>query len=180
MKADGGLKMKHDNDYGIGLRNVWDVVCYDSEGQEKWREVNRNLVVTAGLNDVLTQYFKGSSYTAAWYVGLKGAGSVAAGDTMSSHSGWSELPHTTAYSQVVRQTLTLGTPSSGSVDNTSNKATYSINATNTVAGAFLANNNASSSATAGTLYGAVDFASARSVVSGDTLEVTVTLTAASA
>ena len=80
--------MKHDNDYGIGLRNVWDVVCYDSEGQEKWREVNRNLVVTAGLNDVLTQYFKGSSYTAAWYVGLKGAGSVAAGDTMSSHSGW--------------------------------------------------------------------------------------------
>ena len=105
---------------------------------------------------------------------------MAAGDTMSSHSGWSELPHTTAYSQVVRQTLTLGTPSSGSVDSTSNKATYSINATNTVAGAFLANNNASSSATAGTLYGAVDFASARSVVSGDTLEVTVTLTAASA
>ena len=41
-------------------------------------------------------------------------------------------------------------------------------------------NNATSSATAGTLYGVVDFASARDVISGDTLEVTVTLTAASA
>ena len=55
-----------------------------------------------------------------------------------------------------------------------------MNATSTVAGAFVVSNNATSSATAGTLYGVVDFGSTRSVISGDTLEVTVTLTAASA
>ena len=64
--------------------------------------------------------------------------------------------------------------------NTASKATFSINATSTVAGAFVVSNNAASDATAGTLYGVVDFASARDVVSGDTLEVTVPLTAASA
>ena len=55
-----------------------------------------------------------------------------------------------------------------------------MNATSTVAGAFVVSNNATSSATAGTLYGVVDFGSTRGVINGDTLEVTVTLTAASA
>jgi len=111
-----------------------------------------------------------------WYVGLKGAGSAAAGDTMASHSGWAEV---VAYSQAVRQTLTLGTAAAGSIDNTASKATYSINGTATVAGAFINSNNAKSG-TAGTLYGVVDCGSSRAVISGDTLEVTVTLTAASA
>ena len=102
---------------------------------------------------------------------------------MASHSSWAELVHTTKYSQTVRQTLTLGSitgTTTSTCSNTASKATFSINATSTVAGAFVVSNNASSSATAGTLYGVVDFASARDVISGDTLEVTVTLTAASA
>ena len=180
MKADGGLSMKHKSDMNLGLKNVWEFVCYDSDGEEKWREKKKNLVVTVGLNHVLSSCFDGATQITAWYVGLKGAGTVAAADTMASHAGWSEVVHTTAYSQTVRQTLTLGTASSGSIDNTASLATFSINATNTVAGAFIVSNNATSSAPAGTLYGAVDFSSARSVISGDTLTVTVTLTAASA
>jgi hypothetical protein len=95
---------------------------------------------------------------------------------MSSHAGWTE---NTDYSQSVRQTLTLGTASAGSIDNTASKATYSINATATIAGAFITSDS-TKSGTTGTLYGVVDFASSRAVISGDTLEVTVTLTAASA
>jgi len=53
---------------------------------------------------------------------------------------------------------------------------FSINGTATIAGAFL---GSASSGTSGTLYGVVDFGSARSVLSGDTLQVTVTVTAAS-
>ena len=168
--------MQHKTDMNLGLKNIWEVVCRDSEGNEKWREVNKNLVTTVGLNHVLSSTLDGATQITAWYVGIKAAGSAAAGDTMASHSGWAEV---VAYSQAVRQTLTLGTAAAGSIDNTASKATYSINGTATVAGAFINSNNAKSG-TAGTLYGVVDFGSSRAVISGDTLEVTVTLTAASA
>lgn len=168
--------MKEDKTLELKLENTWTVICKDAKGREKWREVNDNLVTNAGLNDILDKYLKGSSYTAAWYVGLKGAGTAIAADTMSSHSSWSEI---TDYSQSVRPTLTLGTVSSQSVDNSASVETYSINGTATVAGAFL-NTDSTKSGTTGTLYGVVDFSSSRSVLSGDTLEVTVTLTAASA
>ena len=168
--------MKHDTDYNIGLKNTWDVVCYDSDGQEKWREINKNLVTTEGLNHVLSIVLDGGTQITTWYVGLAGAGTKAAADTMSSHSGWAVVDD---YSEAVRQTLTLGTASAGSIDNSASKATFSINGTATVAGAFITSNN-TKSGTTGTLYGVVDFSASRSVVSGDTLTVTVTLTAASA
>jgi len=168
--------MKHDNDYTIGLKNIWEVVCYGSDGKEKWRELNNNLVVTVGLNAVLTEFFKGSSYTATWCIGLKGTGTPQAADTMASHSTWSEDAN---YTESARPTIVLGTPSSGSVDNTASKANFSINGTTTLYGAFLVNSS-TKSGTSGVLYGVVDFGSSRAVISGDTLIVTVTLTAASA
>ena len=168
--------MKEDQKMNLGLANFWEVVCYDSNGAEKWREERKNLVTTVGLNHVLGSTFDAVTQVTAWYVGLKGAGSVAAGDTMASHSGWTEIAD---YSQSVRQTLTLGTAAAGSIDNVGNLATYSINGTATVAGAFVVSSD-TKSGTAGTLYGVVDFSSSRAVISGDTLTVTVTLTAASA
>ena len=159
---------------GLKLGSIWEVVCYDADGKEKWREVNENLVVDVGLDDVLTNYFKGSGYTAAHYVGLKGAGTPAAGDTMGSHSTWSEI---TSFSETNRPTLTLGSVSSKSVDNSASKALFTQTATTSIVGAFLTTNN-TKGGTAGILYGAVDFSSPQSVVSGDVLLVTVTLTAA--
>ena len=175
--------MKEHKMMNLGLENFWEVVCYDSSGAEKWREKNKNLVTTAGANHILDGTFKSGTQITAWYVGLKNAGTAVIADTMASHGTWTEIVHTTKYSETVRQTLTLGSISgttTSTCDNSSNKATFSMNATSTVAGAFVVSNNATSSATAVTLYGVVDFGSTRSVISGDTLEVTVTLTAASA
>ena len=168
--------MKHDSDMNLGLKNIWNIKCFDSEGNLKWDLTKKNLVVTEGLNHVLSSTFDGATQITAWYVGLKNSGTVAAGDTMASHAGWTE---NVTYSQAVRQTLTLGTAAAGSIDNSASKASYSINGTATIAGAFIVSNS-TKSGTSGTIYGAVDFGSARSVISGDTLEVTVTLTAASA
>lgn len=168
--------MKEKNEFNLGLRNIWEVVCYDSTGAEKWREKNKNLVTTEGLNHVLSITLDAGTQITAWYVGLAGAGTKAAADTMSSHGGWAVIAD---YSESVRQTLTLGTASAGSIDNTASKAVFSINGTATVAGAFITSSN-TKSGTTGTLYGVVDFSSSRSVISGDTLTVTVTLTAASA
>lgn len=151
------------------------VECFDKDGNLKWSDEFDNLVVTEGLNDSLDKHFKASSYTAAWYVGLASASpNFAAGDTMASHSGWTEV---TDYSNATRPSLTLGSVSGGSVDNSANKAQFNINATVTVGGAFVTSNN-TKGGTSGILYGGGAFSGGnRSVQNGDTLNVTVTLTA---
>lgn len=154
----------------------YDVECYDKNGRLKWRDGFWNIVVTTGLNKLLDATFKNGLTTPAWYVGLKGTGSMVAGDTMASHAGWAEI---VPYSDANRPTYTPGTIASGAVDNSASKAVFNINATSTVYGCFMADNN-TKSGTTGTLYGGGDFSSSRAVVNGDTLNVTVTLTQTSA
>jgi hypothetical protein len=164
---------------GVVFKNTYVVECIAPDGTVKWREEVPNIVVNAGLNDVLDKYFKGSTYTAAFYVGLvdnAGFSAYAAGDTMSSHAGWTEF---TSYSGTDRPTLTLGSVASQSVNNSASKAAFSISSSGTVRGAFITT-GATKGGTSGTLFGAASFASTRSVDNGDTLNVTTTLTAASA
>lgn len=157
---------------------VFTVQCFDKDGNLKWTEENHNLVVNVGLKDMNDKYFTGSSYTAAWYIGLYGSGatnSPAAGDTMSSHIGWTEV---VAYSQATRPAATFAAATTADpsvITNSASPATFSINGTTTVGGAFLTSNN-TKSGTTGILFSASDFQSPgdRSVVSGDTLTVTYT------
>lgn len=160
------------------LENYYHVVCLGPEGKIKWEDHFSNLVVNAGLNDSLDKHLKGSSYTAAWYVGLiSGTPSVAAGDTMASHTGWAENQD---YTGSNRPTLVLGTVSGQSVDNSASKASYAINATATIGGAFVVN-LPTKGQTSGTLYGGGAFSGGnRAVQNGDTLNVTVTATASAA
>lgn len=150
------------------------VECLDADGNLRWRDEIYNLVTTAGKNHALNVLFRATS-PGTWYVGLKGAGSAAAGDTAASHAGWSEV---TAYAEATRVALTLAAPSGGSANNSASKAVFTMNAGATVAGAFLINNNTKGGAT-GELYSGGDFTGgSRTVQSGDTLSVTMTLTAA--
>lgn len=161
---------------GLKFYNIYHFQCFDKNGKLKWEEKVKNLVVNAGLDDVLDKYLKGSAYTASFYVGLKGTGTVAAADTMASHAGWSEI---TAYSEATREALTLGSVSGQSVDNSASVASFSINGTATVDGGFITDTSTKGGAT-GLLFGAVQFTGgSRSVASGDTLNVTATFTAAS-
>jgi hypothetical protein len=157
---------------------VYRIECVDKDGNLKWSAESHNLVVNVGLQDMNTQYFKGSSYTAAWYLGLYGAAASnnpAASDTMSSHGGWTEI---TPYSNATRPAATFGTATTADpsvISNSASPAQYTINATATVGGAFLVNNSTKGGST-GTLFSASDFQSPgdRSVASGDTLNVTYT------
>lgn len=174
MKSEGALAASHGLSLGtLGLTSIYRFECIGADGEVKWAEEVHNLVTNEGLNDVLSKYFKGSGYTAAFYVGLKATGTPAAGDTLASHAGWTEVSGYTGN----RQALSLGSVSGQSVDNSASKAAFAINATATVTGAFVAS---VASGTSGILYGAADFGTSRSVISGDTLNVTVTLTSASA
>lgn len=169
------MDQQHEVRHAVQLENHYKVECYGPDGKLKWEDEFDNLVVTAGLNDSLDKHLKGSAYTAAWYVGLTGATpSPAAGDTMASHVGWTD---DTTYSNGTRPTLTLGTVSGGSVDNSASKAVFNINGTATIGGAFVTSDS-TKGGTTGILYGAGAFTGGnRSVASGDTLNVTVTLTA---
>lgn len=161
---------------GMVRRTHYVVEAFDPQGNLKWADEFDNLVVTAGLNDSLTQHFKGVAYTASWWVGLTdGTPTFDAGDTMGAHAGWVEV---TAYAGN-RKALTLGAVAGGSVDNSAAKATFTINANGTtIGGAFI---NTAETGAAGTLYGGGAFAAGDKVLdSGDTLSVTVTLTAAAA
>lgn len=172
--TQGGLA-----EHAAGAKGYYIVECRDAQGNLKWEEAMPNTVVNVGLQDMNTKYFTGSSYTAAWYLGLitgPGSGNTyAAGDTMSSHAGWTE---NTSYSQSTRPACSFGTASTANpsvISNTSSAATFSINGTATIAGAFLTSNN-TKGGTTGTLFSAANFSSPgdRAVVSGDTLTVTYT------
>jgi hypothetical protein len=163
---------------GVGAGGVYTLQCLDKDGKLKWEVSTHNLVVNVGLQDMNTQYFKGSAYTAAWYIGLYGAGASntpAAGDTMASHAGWTEI---VPYSNATRPAATFGTATTADpsvIDNSASPASFTINATATVGGAFLVSNS-TKSGTTGILFSASDFTAPgdRSVVSGDTLNVTYT------
>jgi hypothetical protein len=100
-----------------------------------------------------------------------------AGDTMSSHTPWSE---STAYTNSTRPQWNGGTVSNGSVDNSASQASFNINTNNTLIGGLFLVNNSTVGGTSGTLYGMAPFTvSFRQLNNGDTLSVTASLTAAS-
>jgi len=161
---------------------VYTIQCFDAQGNLKWEAESKNLVVNVGLQDMNAKYFTGSAYTATWYIGLYGAGASntpAASDTMSSHAGWTE---NTGYSNATRPACTFGTPTTANpsvATNSASPASFTINATSTVGGAFLVSNS-TKGGTTGTLYSAADFSAPgdRSVASSDILNVTYTLSLA--
>ena len=171
-----GLTAKPDSDNRVRGGGVFHVQCLDKDGNLKWEAEKHNLVVNVGLKDMNDKYFTGSAYTAAWYIGLYGAGATnnpAAGDTAASHAGWTEV---TAYSQATRPQAVFAAATTADpsvITNSASVAVFSINGTTTVGGAFLISNN-TKGGTTGILFSAADFQAPgdRSVVSGDTLNVT--------
>lgn len=149
------------------FENLYRVVCKGSDGQVKWIEEMPNLVTTEGKNSLLDVGFHAATVISTWYIGLKGAGTPVAADTLASHSSWSEI---TAYSGN-RKAWTEGAASSGSMTNASS-VDFVSNGSSTVAGAFL---GSATSGTTGTLFGVADFSTSRSIISGDTLQVTLTV-----
>lgn len=166
------------NGFDDGARGggVFQFTCFDKDGNLKWEDSAKNIVVNTGLQDMNAKYFSGSAYTAAWYIGLvtgPGAGNTyAAADTLASHAGWTE---DTGYSGGDRATATFGTATTADpsvINNSGSVGVFSINATTTIAGAFLTNIEDNTDSV-GLLFSVSSFTGGdRAVVSGDTLNVT--------
>ena len=174
--VSAGLVARTGANSGARAGGVFHVECFDKDGNLKWKTSEHNLVVNEGLQDMNTQYFKGSTYTAALYLGLitgPGSGTTfAAADTLASHA-WTEY---TDYSGA-RKAVTFGTATTADpsvISNSAAPSSFTISGGGgVIAGAFLCT---VSSGTSGVLFSESDFQSPgdRTVVSGDTLNVTYT------
>jgi hypothetical protein len=166
----------------VGLEGVYVATCYSADGVEKWSDTIENLTTNVGrasLNDA----YLGNTAAGAVVMGLKGTGSAAYTDTQASHAGWLEVGATNAptYSGT-RKTpaFSASTSANPAVKATSAAVVFSMTGSGTVAGAFI-NVGGSSTIdnTTGVLFSAGDFtAGSKTVTSGDTINVTYTLSAA--
>lgn len=167
----------HDNlTVGLKAQCIYTIECFGPDGKLKWKDTAKNIVVNVGLDEILDKFWKGSGYTAAHFVGLTDdAPTTAAADTMPSHAGWTEV---TIYDEGTREALVLGSVSSQSVDNSASKASFAINATDVIGGAFIAISSTKGE-TASILMSVAAFTEGdKNVDNGDTLNVTATITAA--
>lgn len=136
-----------------------------------------NLVTTVGKNYLLDNGLAGSSFTAAFYLGLISSTSwsaVNAADTMSSHTGWLEAgnAHDPTYTGN-RKTAGWSSASAGSKAFSAGLV-FTAGSTGTVKGCFLTT-VATVDGTTGTLYSAGTFTGGdQPVVSTNTLTVSYT------
>jgi hypothetical protein len=163
------------------------VTCIGADGVEKWSDTFENLTTNVGRANLMNSYF-GNTGGGAIVMGLGGANgsgtfTPAYADTQSSHAGWYEVGGANAptYSGT-RKTpaFSAATSANPSVLSTSAAVVFSMTGSGTVYGAFI--NVGGSTAidnTTGTLFSIGAFtAGSKTVTSGDTINVTYTLSAA--
>ena len=157
--------------------------AYDKDGNLKWRDEAKNLTTNVGRQDMNAKYFDGSSYDAFWYIGLVNNSPTpvySVTDTMSDINTGGVWAETTDYSGSSRATATFGTADTANPSVIANTvasggtvASFSMTGTVTIDGAFLTNTQGNGTYT-GILFSVAAFESPgdRSVVNGDTLNVT--------
>lgn len=155
----------------LAMKGKFIVECRDKDGNFKWKDEFKNGVTDAALTDILEKYFRGSAYTAAWYLSLidaSGFTALAAADTMASHAGWAEFQ---SYSNATRPSWSPAAAANKVITNTTAVA-FTMTAGGTIKGFFCATVN-TKGGTTGTLWATALFASGDQVVSnGDVLNVT--------
>lgn len=163
----------------LGMASLWEwEIWRDGKLIDQWAE--RNICTDAGLDALLDIMFNADTQITSWYIApFENDYTPVAGATYAS-PGYTE---STAYTEANRPTWSGAAASSKSVTNSASKAVFSINATKTIYGAALVGggtdgNTKGNTAGGGTLFNVSRFSSgSKEVESGDTMKVTVTITA---
>jgi hypothetical protein len=140
---------------------------------------DHNLVVNEGLNHLLNVTLNNQTQTATWYVGLyKTAVAPAAGWTAATiHSNATKADE---FDETTLPEYVEAASTAQSITNSAAKATFTMNATVTINGAYLKSNNVKLvTDTTGILFAASQFTTGRDLVDNDELLITYTVNATS-
>jgi hypothetical protein len=146
--------------------------CYGKRGEEL--EYSDNLVVTEGLNYMVTASLKGTGAISLWYIApFSGAVTVLAAWTAANFT--TNSTEVTGYASATRPQWNGGSVAAGAVDSFATKAEIAATGTITIRGAGLISAS-TKSATTGTLLGASRFGSDKVLDNGEILDIGYGLT----
>jgi hypothetical protein len=146
------------------------------------REVTPNLVTNQGLNDMLSVWCAGGSQVQNRYIALFESNSTPTNAWTSANFSGTNCTEFTTYDEAARPLWGKGAVATQTINNSASKAVFTANATKTIYGAALLSASAKGggSDSTGILYSATRYATARSVVATDVLNVQYDLSATSA
>jgi len=161
---------------GFTVGGVFEVECYDKDGNLKWIDKAHNLWVQQGLEYLLTKIFKNSAPSDPLYVSLVKTTLPVTDSSMNDNgTTWYEA---TEYDEATRREFVDGAitgTTTKQLDNNASKAVFTISATVTLKGAFLTTDS-SKNGVIGTLLCAVAFTEGdRSVLDNDVVNVKYTV-----
>lgn len=156
---------------------------------ERWEKIGKffhrvemteseNIVVTEGLNEIQTEFWKGSAYTAGLFVGLiptTSFSAVALTDTAAQINGSNAWVEFSGYSETVRQTLSMGTAVGGALDSSASQAIFTVTSAFSLQGGFVATSSVKGGTT-GKLIGATSAPSIIAYAIGQQVRITVSST----
>ncbi|MBZ0158394.1 MAG: hypothetical protein K8I29_19525 [Alphaproteobacteria bacterium] len=167
----------------LSLAGIW-TLEHERDGRIIHTQSGKNIIPTAGLNHILDVVLGATAKNANWYVGIfKNNYTPIAGNTAADSLGaaglYGECQDADYDSPATnRPAFTPAGAAAGVITNSASKASFTIAASITVYGAFLASSQAKT-ATTGTLIAAKKFDTSRAVVDNDILYVQYEITAIS-
>lgn len=161
------------------VQGQYKVTIRDSKGNIKYEDIAANKVTSVGIQHTLDVVLRNQTQTAQWSVGLY-QNNLTPAITMTSSdigttAGVSVIEEFTSYTEAARQAYNPTAATLTNISNATQRAVFTCNGAATVYGMFLANNSTKAAST-GLLFSVGSFATAATVQSGDTIEVTYTLT----
>lgn len=159
----------------IPIGTWWEFEHYrDGKLIDRWEQ--KNVTTEEGLNKILDVVFHGGATIATWYIGLfEDDYAPNEGDTYAV-PGFTE---STTYDEVNRVEFEEAAASGGSISNSANKATFTINDTATIYGAFLCGGGSSASTKEDTAGGGILMASSKFALPKDVVDDDILMVACS-
>jgi hypothetical protein len=161
----------------------WNIKHYRADGSLLAETIDRNTVTDEGINDMLNVLFHSGTQKTAWKVLIYSTNTTPSGSTTYATPVFTEV--TTKYTEASRPAATFAAASGKSITNSANPARFTFNDSVTVYGGALVGGGTAAgtkgdTAGGGVMACAAKYASEKVMSNGEYLDVTVTVSMASA